>query len=154
MQIVWLAWWLKVFCFVRKCRCMYNVWEVLSVVKELCLKQNKKIYNNMYLLLTKEVNLKGCTSDFGRRDFKKVLFIDIWFSFTVRMYYFTIRKNTHYTITRMHAHSVAQSCPILCDPMDCSPPDQAPLSMRFSRQEYWSGFAISFSIQSQEKANF
>lgn len=41
------------------------------------LKQNKKIYNNMYLLLTKEVNLKGCTSDFGRRDFKKVLFIDI-----------------------------------------------------------------------------
>ena len=24
-----------------------------------------------------------------------------------------------------------------CDPMDCSP--QAPLSMAFSRQEYWSG---------------
>ena len=30
-----------------------------------------------------------------------------------------------------------QSCPTLCDPMDCSPP--APLSMGFSRQEYWSG---------------
>ena len=30
---------------------------------------------------------------------------------------------------------VAQSCPILCNPMDC----QAPLYMRFSRQEYWSG---------------
>jgi len=30
----------------------------------------------------------------------------------------------------------AQSCPILCDPIDCS---QAPLSMEFSRQEYWSG---------------
>ena len=28
-------------------------------------------------------------------------------------------------------------CPILCDPMDCSP--QAPLSMGFSRQEHWSG---------------
>ena len=29
-----------------------------------------------------------------------------------------------------------QSCLTLCDPMDCSP--QAPLSMGFSRQEYWS----------------
>ena len=29
---------------------------------------------------------------------------------------------------------VAQSYPTLCDPMDCSP-----LSMRFSRQGYWSG---------------
>ena len=32
---------------------------------------------------------------------------------------------------------VAQSCPTFCDPMDCSL--QAPLSMEFSRQEYWSG---------------
>ena len=31
----------------------------------------------------------------------------------------------------------AQSCPTLCDPVDCSL--QAPLSMGFSRQEYWSG---------------
>ena len=31
-----------------------------------------------------------------------------------------------------------QLCPTLCDPIDCSP--QAPLSMRFSRQEHWSGF--------------
>ena len=31
----------------------------------------------------------------------------------------------------------AQSCPTLCDPMDCS--HQAPLSMGFFRQEYWSG---------------
>ena len=29
------------------------------------------------------------------------------------------------------------SCPTLCDPMDCS--HQAPLSMQFFRQEYWSG---------------
>ena len=28
------------------------------------------------------------------------------------------------------------SCPILCDPVDCS--HQATLSMGFSRQEYWS----------------
>ena len=30
-----------------------------------------------------------------------------------------------------------QLCPTLCDPMDCI--CQAPLSMGFSRQEYWSG---------------
>ena len=35
----------------------------------------------------------------------------------------------------------AQSCPALCDPMDCSP--QAPLSMEFSRHEYWSGLPLS-----------
>ena len=28
-----------------------------------------------------------------------------------------------------------QSCPTLCDPIAC----QAPVSMGFSRQEYWSG---------------
>ena len=33
---------------------------------------------------------------------------------------------------------VAQSCPTLSDPMDCSPPG----SMRFSRQEYWSGVPL------------
>ena len=32
-----------------------------------------------------------------------------------------------------------QSCPTLCDPIDSSP--QAPLSMGFSRQEYWSGLS-------------
>ena len=31
----------------------------------------------------------------------------------------------------------AQSCPALCDPMDCSPP--GPSVHEFSRQEYWSG---------------
>ena len=40
----------------------------------------------------------------------------------------------------MHAKSL-QSCPTLCDPMDCSPP--APLSMGFSRQEYWSRLPCS-----------
>ena len=34
----------------------------------------------------------------------------------------------------------AQLCPTLGDPMDCSP--QAPLSMGFSRQEYWSGLSF------------
>ena len=32
-----------------------------------------------------------------------------------------------------------QLCLTLCDPMDCSPPPWAPLSMGFSRQEYWNG---------------
>ena len=32
---------------------------------------------------------------------------------------------------------VTQSCPTRCDPMDCC--RQAPLSMEFSRQVYWSG---------------
>ena len=38
-----------------------------------------------------------------------------------------------------------QYCPTLCDTVDCSPP--APLSMGFSRQEYWSGlpWTIGFS---------
>ena len=36
----------------------------------------------------------------------------------------------------LHAKSL-QSCPILCNPVDCSPPTS--LSMGFSRQEYWSG---------------
>ena len=35
---------------------------------------------------------------------------------------------------------VAQSCPALCDPMNCSLP--GPLSMGFSRQEHWSGFSF------------
>ena len=33
--------------------------------------------------------------------------------------------------------SVAESCPALCDPQ--SEAHQAPLSMAFSREEYWSG---------------
>ena len=35
----------------------------------------------------------------------------------------------------MHT-KLLQLCPTLCDPMDYSPPE-APLSMGFSRQEYW-----------------
>ena len=37
---------------------------------------------------------------------------------------------------------VAQSCSTLCDPMNCSP--QAPLSMKFSRQEYWSALPFPY----------
>ena len=38
---------------------------------------------------------------------------------------------------------VTQSCPTPCDPMDCK--HQAPLSMQFSRQEYWSGLPFPSS---------
>ena len=38
---------------------------------------------------------------------------------------------------------VAQSRPTLCNPRDCTP--QAPMSMGFSRQEYWSG--LHFLLQ-------
>ena len=46
---------------------------------------------------------------------------------------------------------VAQSCPILCDPMDCSP--QAPPSMEFSRQEYWSGLPFPSPGLQRESTN-
>ena len=36
---------------------------------------------------------------------------------------------------------VTQSCPTLWDPMDCAA-SQAPPSMGFSRQEYWSGVPL------------
>ena len=38
----------------------------------------------------------------------------------------------------MHTKSL-QLCPTFCNPMDCR--HQAPLSMGFSRQEYWSGLS-------------
>ena len=40
-------------------------------------------------------------------------------------------------ISRLTNVLVAQSCPPLCNPMDCS--HQLALSMEFSRKEYWSG---------------
>ena len=42
-----------------------------------------------------------------------------------------------YTVVLSPACSVAQLCPTFCNPIDGSPP--APLSMKFSRQEYWNG---------------
>ena len=34
---------------------------------------------------------------------------------------------------------VTQLCPTLCNPVDWTVAQQAPLSMEFSGQEYWSG---------------
>ena len=43
---------------------------------------------------------------------------------------------------------VAQSCPTLSDPMDCSPPGS---SMGFSRQEHWSGWPFPSPMHESEK---
>ena len=52
-----------------------------------------------------------------------------------------LRKMLAVCCSYVCACSVSQSFPTLCNPTDCSP--QAPLSMRFSRQEYWSGLSFS-----------
>ena len=44
-------------------------------------------------------------------------------------------------LSPMRESEVAQSCPTLSDPMDCSPPGSS-LSMGFSRREYWSGVPL------------
>ena len=41
-------------------------------------------------------------------------------------------------------NEVAQSCPTLCDPMTVA--YQVPLSMGFSRQEYWSGLLFQEAV--------
>ena len=43
----------------------------------------------------------------------------------------------HWNSERKKESEVAQLCPTLCDPVDCSL--LSPSSMGFSRQEYWSG---------------
>ena len=40
------------------------------------------------------------------------------------------------------AAKLLQSCPALCNPMDWTVAHQAPLSMGFSREEYWSGLPL------------
>ena len=52
-----------------------------------------------------------------------------------------------YTHTHTHTHThccclVTQLCPTVCSPMDSIVTCQAPLSMGFPRQEYWSGLVI------------
>ena len=42
-----------------------------------------------------------------------------------------------------------QSCPILCDPIDGSPPGSP--SLGFSRQEHWSGLPFPSPVHESEK---
>ena len=51
------------------------------------------------------------------------------------------RDETLCLLHLLHWSEVAQSCLTFCDPMDSSLP-QSPLSMGFSRQEYWSGLSF------------
>ena len=50
--------------------------------------------------------------------------------------YWWVRNFSHWLICPLCCCLVAKSCLTLCDPLDCSL--QVPLSMEFSRQEYWS----------------
>ena len=47
---------------------------------------------------------------------------------------------------------VTQSYPTLSDPVDCS--YQAPLSVGFSRQEYWSGLPLPYPRHSSSLVQF
>ena len=50
------------------------------------------------------------------------------------------------------AAKLLQSCLTLCDPIDGSP--QAPTSLGFSRQEYWSGVPFSSPMHESEKSRW
>ena len=64
-----------------------------------------------------------------------------WYSFQPVLFQDSIRYSTQPLSSKSSQSSKgAQSHLTLCDPMDCVP--QAPLSMGFSRQEYWSGLPL------------
>ena len=75
---------------------------------------------------------RGLSSRFRRGFGLCCLCLD--FFFQVEMVWLCFSKRWF----QVYAWSVAQSCPTLCDPMDCIA-RQAPRSRGFSRQEYWSG---------------
>ena len=50
-----------------------------------------------------------------------------------------------YSFTAAAVAKLLQSCPTLCNPIDGNP-SQAPLSLGFSRQEYWSGLPFPSPI--------
>ena len=59
------------------------------------------------------------------------------------IYYFQLNPHIYSVDIFCYESEVAQSCPTLCDPMDCSP--SGPPSMGFSRQEYWGGLPFPTS---------
>ena len=68
--------------------------------------------------------------------------------------HWTTRKSIHlqYMCLSKSAAAAAkllQSCPTLCDPIDCSPPGFP--SLGFSRQEHWSGLPFPSPVHESEK---
>ena len=57
-------------------------------------------------------------------------------------FFFCLVYSPHVSYDLLPCMLSTQLCPTLCDPINCSPP-QAPLSLEFSRQEYWN--VLSFS---------
>ena len=56
-----------------------------------------------------------------------------------------LEKDSFNSNTKESESEVSQLCPTLCDSMDCT--YQAPPSMRFSRQEYWSGLPSKGNVK-------
>ena len=76
---------------------------------------------------------------------------NIW-KFTVHILLKTGLENFEHYFTSVwkKESEVTQSCPTLCDPMDCIA-YQAPPSMGFSRQEHWSGLPFPSPMHQSEK---
>ena len=60
------------------------------------------------------------------------------------------RQDTPAAAAAVAAAKSLQSCPTLCDPTD-STAQQAPLSLGFSRQEYWGGLPFPSPMHESEK---
>ena len=64
------------------------------------------------------------------------------------MYKLNITEISMFKVCAAAANSL-QLCPTLCDPIDAT--HQAPPSLGFSRQEYWSGLPFPFPVHESEK---
>ena len=84
------------------------------------------------------VVMYGCESwTIKKAEHQRIDAFELWCWRRLLRVSWTARRSNQ-SILKESESEVAQSCPTLCDPMDSSL-HQAPLSMGFSRQEYWSG---------------
>ena len=75
-------------------------------------------------------------------DRSECLLPETWVDKTCLVPWHIVLDPSFYNSTVVSKSEVAQSCLTLCDPMDSSL-HQAPPSMGFSRQEYWSGLPFT-----------
>ena len=106
--------------------------QVVRAVDEMWLSESPKDSegHSVILMVAKIALLLFC--------FCSILFIQTWVQ-KLKFYFLVSTCLWNHWLHIQHACMHAQSlqlCLTLCDPMDCS--FQAHLSMRFSRQEYWS----------------